>query len=334
VIALSICIPTFERPDLLRRALQSISDATGDANEVEILVSDDSQDDRSARICEAMFAQWPGRARRIENRPKLGLVGNFNRCVAAASGRHILILHDDDYLLPGAVAAVLLAAKATPMRHVMLFGVDVVDMSGRLRRRQSFRREIHLKPEDALLQVISNSSYVRFPGIVVAADAYAAVGPFDTAFGGTTDLDMWIRLFRRFGVECLQPIISAYSVHDEAHTAGMFNPDTIASVLTIFDRVAEQHVVPQHVLRHCEADFLAQFILGGAYRHLRRGDRSGARKVMQLFDLPPVRSVGPSRRWWLIRLAIGALMRAPGPLDVESRLLERLYPDASILWPR
>ncbi len=333
--AVSICIPTFERPALLERALRSVIDDRSPIQDVEIVVSDDSRDDRSALVCERLFATWPGTARRLENRPGLGMVANFNRCVAEAAGRYVLILHDDDYLLPGAIRELLSVATDAPGEHpVTLFGVEVVDAAGRLRRRQSVPHERYVPHEEALTQVLSNSSYVRFPGILVAADAYAAVGPFDTALGGATDLEMWIRLFARYGVNCVPATISAYSVHDEAHTAGMFNRETIATLVAIFARVVAQERLPNDVVRGCESDFLAQFILGGAFRQLRAGDRDGARRVLALFDLPEVVAVGGSRRWRLVRRAMFALVRAPGPLALEARWLERLYPATSSLWPR
>jgi len=333
---LSVCIPTFERETLLERALRSVIEGSERvANDIEIVVSDDSQDDRSAAVCERLLAEWPGSARRVQNRPGLGMVENFNRCVVEATGRYVLILHDDDYLLPGGAVAVLEAiVDHNDDSPVLLFGVDVVDDVGRLRRRQSFEFDTHVPPSDALVRLLSNSSYVRFPGIVVRADAYAVAGPFDATLGGTTDFDMWIRLFARHGVRCVPRRISAYSVHRDAHTTGMFNPATISTLVTIFDRVIASGVMEKDVVRRCEADFFSQFILGGAYRQLRLGDREHAREIMALSNLPAVRGLGPSRRWRPVRLAISVLIRAPGPLlSRTARLLERLYPDTSILWP-
>jgi hypothetical protein len=60
-----------------------------------------------------------------------------------------------------------------------------------------------------------------------------------------------------------------------------------------------------------QADWFHQFILGGAYRELRDGDRSGAQDILGLFSLPSVRRLGGSRRWAPIRFAFGILARTP-----------------------
>jgi glycosyltransferase involved in cell wall biosynthesis len=336
-IPLSICIPTFERPALLRRAITSvIADSDAALSEFEVVVCDDSRDDRSAQLCEQLFASWRGTARRLENRPGLGMVENFNRCIASASGRYVMILHDDDYLLPGAVTTLVEATSGRSDGYpVLLFGVVVVDETGRIRRRQSFRQQRYLPPQVALRNLLSNSSYVRFPGIVVRADAYATAGPFDATLGGTTDLDMWIRLFGRDGVQCLPHTTSAYSVHPAAHSAGMSNRETIGMLAVIFDRVIARGLLTESVVRGYQADFFAQFILGSAYRHLRVGDADSARRIMALFKEPQVRSLGGSRRWFPVRALMSTLIRTPAPLlSGTARWLERVYPDTSILWPR
>ena len=337
VVTLSVCIPTFERPALLERALRSVIDLNNErADQVEIIVSDDSRDDYSTVVCERMFATWRGKARRIGNRPALGMVENFNRCVSLATGRYILILHDDDYLLPNGLVAVLgSTADGDDQHSVLLFGVDVVDDAGRLRRRQSFAEERYLPPQRALLNVLSNSSYVRFPGMVVRKDAYERVGPFDVDLGGTTDLDMWIKLFAVYGVTCVPQTVSAYTVHVEAHTTGMFNPETIERIAHVFERTGEKGILPSETIRRCSADFFAQFILAGAYRQLRVGDQDGARRTLALANLPAVRAAGDSHRWLPVWLAMHGLVRAPRPLlSRTTRWLERLSPHTSILWPR
>jgi len=335
-MSLSICIPTYERPDLLARALASvIGGSEGIAEEIEIIVSDDSRSEESSMLCERVFGTWVGRARYVQNRPGLGMVANFNRCVAEATGRYILILHDDDYLLRGGLRSIVAATLKKDQHPVLLFGVHVVDDTGKTMRRQIFAREQFLSADVAIRNVLSNSSYVRFPGVVAAADAYHAVGPFEIDLGGATDFEMWLRLFARYGVMCLPEATSAYSVHPEAHTAGTFHAGTIATLARIFERVVARGLLPAAVVRRCEADFFAQFILGGVYRQIRVGNMIQAREVMALADLPSVSALGPSRRWRPVQMALSGLLLAPGPLASHAtRWLERIYMNAPILRSR
>ncbi|MDQ3610843.1 MAG: glycosyltransferase [Actinomycetota bacterium] len=308
---LSVCIPTCQRPLLFERALRSVvgTDAASMV-ETEIVVSDDSSDDATAAVYERVASPWRGR-RQYARAGAGGPARNFNRCRELAAGRWILILHDDDYLLPGAVSGMLNAIRSAGDRCTLLFGVHVVDGDGTVLRRQRFRRPRDLPPADAFERVLSHSSYVRFPAIVVRRDAYEAVGPFDTEVGGATDLDMWIRLFARFGVRCLPVTTCAYTVHPGTITEDMFNAATVTILMGIFDRARGLGVLSPRRLRSAQVDFFHQFILAGAWRRLRAGDRAGAGQVLSLFELPSVRRLGVSRRWAPIRVALTGWVHAP-----------------------
>ena len=305
---LSITMPTKDRPQLLARALASVARAVGpDANRVELTVSDGSADEASARAVDRFLARWAGGHRYVHNRPPLPLVDNMNRAIELASGDWVMQLDDDDYLLPGACEAMLEAIRgARPEEAVMLFGVDIVNADGVRSRSQRFRRQQYLEPAQALKRLLRNSSFAREPAVLVRRTALEREGLFDPRVGGATDTDMWVRLFARYGVRCLPITTCAYTIHEAAATTGMWNPDVIASLGEIFDRAAATGVVPEATLRRWQADFLHQFILAGAYRRLRMRRRTQAGQVLRLFELPEVRVLGISRKWWPVRVAFTA----------------------------
>lgn len=306
---LTVAIPTYRRPDDLRRAVASVfAAAPGPAGDVELVVSDNSPDDESERVAAELLGSWDGPSSYVHLEPAAGAVGNFNSCVTAAGGSWVLILHDDDRLLPGACDVVLAAiAGADATERALLFGVRVVSGAGRTLRRQEFRADRRLAPAAALRAVLSDSSFVRFPAIVVRADAYADAGPFDATVGGATDLDMWIRLFAAHGVRCVAATTCEYTVHAGSWTTRMFNAETVHALLRIFDRAVALGVLGEPDVRRCERDFFAQFVLGGAVRSLRARDRSRAAEILRLLRLPELRRLGTSRRWLPVRAAVAAL---------------------------
>ena len=305
---LSIAIPTRNRPRLLERALRSAQEATAAvAVQVEVTVSDGSDDDASGQVVRRLLADWPGGYRYVHNRPALSLPGNINRAMGLATGEWILQLHDDDYLLPDAGSVILETIRRTPPdERVLLFGVELVDMRGVVHRRQKFREERYLEPRLALQRVLRNSSFVRQPAAVVHRRAFEDEGWYDTSLGGPCDTDMWVRLFSRYGVRCVPATTCAYTTHQGAATAAMWNQGTIRVGLEIFDRAAAGGVVPERSIRRWEADFFHQFILAGAYRQLRHRQRAEARDVLRLFDLPEIRRLGVSPRWLPVRVAFTA----------------------------
>jgi len=305
---LSIAMPTRNRPELLERALGSALEATtAVAEQVEVTVSDGSDDDASGQVARRLLADWPGGHRYVHNRPALSLPGNMNRAMQLATGEWILQLHDDDYLRPGAGQVILETIRRTPAgERILLFGVDIVDADGVAHRRQRLRQERYLEPAAALRQVLRNSSFVRMPAAVVHRAAFEEEGWFDTTLGGPCDTDMWVRLFARHGVRCLPATTCAYTTHQGAATAAMWRPDTIRAACEIFDRAVACGVVPERSIRRWEADFFHQFILGGAYRSLRLRQRAEARDVLRLFDLPEIRHLGASPKWLPVRVALTA----------------------------
>ncbi|MGH8931339.1 MAG: glycosyltransferase family 2 protein [Egibacteraceae bacterium] len=299
---------TRNRSHLFERALGSIVSACHPVStHVEITVSDGSDDDRTGRIVERLLAGWPGGYRYVWNTPPLDMVNNMNRAIELASGEWIQQLGDDDFLLPTAGQVMVDAIrKAGQDRPIMLFGVHIVDLDGVVRRQQTFRGTRHLAPREALRQLLGNSSFVREPGVLVRRSVYEREGLFDKRVGNPADIDMWVRLFSRYGVTCMPYSTCAYTIHEGALTTGMWNPETICTFDEIFDRAVASGVVPEHRVRRWQADFFHQFILAGAYRHLEKGRRAEAREVLKLFDLPAVRRRGLSPRWLPVRIAFVA----------------------------
>jgi glycosyltransferase involved in cell wall biosynthesis len=310
---LSIAVPTRNRPELLERSLASVLEATAPvAEQVEVTVSDGSTDDASGRVVERLLADWPGGHPYVWNQPALGMVENFNRAIELGTGEWVLQLHDDDYLLPGAGRMMLDAiGRTTDREHVLLFGVEIVDVHAVRLRTQTFRRERYLEPGEALRRVLRNSSFVRQPAGIVRRSAFDQVGLFDPTLGGPCDTDMWVRLFSRFGVRCLPQSISAYTIHQGAATTGMWNPGTITVMCDIFDRAVALGAAPEGSIRRWQADFFHQFILAGAYRRLRARQRAEAREVLRLFGVPEVRKLGVSPRWLPVRTAFVAATAGP-----------------------
>jgi glycosyltransferase involved in cell wall biosynthesis len=107
---LSICIPTFNRPAELRKTLSIVATQVAALPEnmaglVECIVSDNhSSYDAGSVIAE--FAARLDLDLSVQDR-NVGPTLNFEFCYARAHGRFVLILSDDDHLVPGALAAVL-----------------------------------------------------------------------------------------------------------------------------------------------------------------------------------------------------------------------------------
>jgi glycosyltransferase involved in cell wall biosynthesis len=300
---LSICIPAYNRPKWFKRALESIIlGNVSSAQDVEIIISDDSLVDECRQISEETLVNWKGSWKYVFNQPRLGMARNWNHSIQLASGEYILVLHDDDFLRDRAVEQILNSIKEYRNRYaVLLFGVDVVNDKEKVIKRQTFPHELYLQPKEAIYRLLSNSSFVRFPAICIRRKVFGNVGYFDEAIGGVADLDMWIRLSSKFGVIVVPVTTCAYTVHSEALTMGMFNSDVIGRLLTLFSHVKDLEILIPNMFAKCKSNFFHQFILAGTFRALRRGKLDVAKEVLQLFKLDALSDLKFSLGWVLLR---------------------------------
>jgi len=98
---ISVCIPTYRRPELLEVAARS--SLLQVYPHVEVIVGDDSPDTRSAEKVAVLRDRFPHRLRYVRNEPRLGQNQNVNRLFNLAQGDRLVLLHDDDVLLPDAL---------------------------------------------------------------------------------------------------------------------------------------------------------------------------------------------------------------------------------------
>ncbi|RPD44977.1 glycosyltransferase [Hymenobacter sediminis] len=306
---LSICVPTYHRPELLTRALRSLGELPPD---VEVIVSDNStrNTDSEHATWQALGNQPPARWRYHRNPPGGNAATNWVACLERARGRYVLMLHDDDYLVPGGLSAMLQTLRQTQgQQHAVLFGVSVVDGQGRELRRQVPTRAAYLNPEAAVEALLTNSSMIRIPGLVVSREAYQHTGGPDPAQHDTDDTDLWLRVFAYAGLNQVPTLTAAYSVHDGALTTGVFHEQNIRLLQRIFQKARAQRLLPETRLRRAEAQFFHQFVLAGAYRALQHHDAASARRTLKLLELPALRHLPIPARWLPVRVGLSTLAR-------------------------
>lgn len=132
MIYLSICIPTYNRVDLLRNTLRSITaQKEFSTGEVELVVSDNCSTDGTETMVRALCAQYPNIAY-FRNEQNLG--GNFNihRSLALGQGLYRKLSNDTFEFLPGSIGELLRVIKASPDQgtHLMFSNGRVAPQQG------------------------------------------------------------------------------------------------------------------------------------------------------------------------------------------------------------
>jgi len=300
---LSLCIPTHNRPRLLRRTLESIKASRPYL--IEAIVSDNSDNDDSRAIVEQVFASATFKWTYYKNDPQSGASDNANKCIELARGKYVYLIHDDDFLYPGGVDAMCKNLEhLNDLYKVAKFGVSLANVDGKVYRTQTCKQKTYLKPDEAYRRLLNNSSWIRFPSIVVAKSAYEEIGGYNPAYKSADDLDMWIRLLAAYGVYCTPEVVSVFTIHPEADTQRMFNEQTVEILIKLFDKAKERHLIGEKDFEMYKTNFLHQFILSGAVRSLRNNDAANARRIMSIFKMDSLKNLKMSYKWMSVRLLL------------------------------
>ncbi len=211
---LSAVVRTYDRPQLLVRALDSL--AAQRYRDLEAVVVNDAGPDVSE-----LLARYAGRLaiRYVHRERNGGLVAAVNDGVRAAQGTYVGYLDDDDLWYPDHAARLVDALERTgagvAYANCVAEYADVVD--GALVPREyaiftdrDFEKDAYLYDNLATVH-----SYVH------RRDLFARFGLFDEAMGAADDWEMWLRMSREIDFVHVDRVTVEYSWRRDPSTENM-----------------------------------------------------------------------------------------------------------------
>lgn len=204
----SICLPTFNRPELIGQCIDSCLAQTH-AN-IEILIGDDSSDERTRQLLAARYGDDP-RLHYTKNDPPLGQARNVASLIERATGDKILLIHDDDYLVDTGVERLVSLWAIHPDLEVAFGDQYEVDHEGRVDRAASVQlnADFHrTKATSGLQKLPGRTGLIQmFPnnGWLANADLVKRIG-YNEAFGTCCDFV--------FGTQLCLAATKVYYLHE------------------------------------------------------------------------------------------------------------------------
>jgi glycosyltransferase involved in cell wall biosynthesis len=272
----SICIPAWERPVLVRETIQSCLDQT--YRDIEVVITDDSRTDRVERATADLRAD--PRVRYMRNPRRLGQAGNVNRLFDVAKGDRVVLLHDDDVLLPGAIEAMDAKWRGLADPLVCYGKVVVIADDGealetvtQTMNYEHYRDVRHAgvqadKLWSALVQQLPSNGYMMRTEVARATRFRG----FDEV-GDACDYDFTLRLAAHPGVFCcLAEYVSKYRLTNVSVT-------TTSNVIDRLFHVLEELDVPPH-LERLKEHVLTRRVMHTARSYLRTGQVRRALRLM------------------------------------------------------
>ncbi|MGD0678776.1 MAG: glycosyltransferase family 2 protein [Polyangiaceae bacterium] len=294
----SVCIPT-----LSARRLPYLAEAIASARaqtcpEIEIIVSDDGEDAPVRDFAEAQM-RLDGRIRYRRNPKRLGLGGNWNAVAGDARGEYLVIIGDDDRLLPRFVEALLSAGRVNTA--VLFSNHHVIDASGK--RLEALTREFLVKyaREELPAGELSDAAACVWRNSIPMSSSLVRTADVQR-LGIKPDLNTpEIELFARLATEhksfvFVPEYLAEYRVHPQSQTAAGLAAERLIRYLDPIEVTREVEPLKRRYMN----DLLASAVT----KAFEAGDVEGARTLMRHRYYPSV-AVRPARV--LVHRMVGAL---------------------------
>lgn len=128
---LSICIPSYNRPNQLSELLLSID---CNAENIEIVICEDqsAQRDQIRAVVDSFKNQSSYQVYYFENESNLGYDGNLRRLVERATGRFVMFMGDDDLFIPKALNQFLHFLTNHQDKQYILRSYNVVHLNSQI----------------------------------------------------------------------------------------------------------------------------------------------------------------------------------------------------------
>lgn len=126
---ISVCIPTYRRPEMLKICVESVFGST--YRPLEIVVSDDDHRKSAEAVIKSAEVPSDVSLSYLSNRGPRGQSRNLRNALQAARGELVSVIHDDDFYLPGGIDALMATWIRGGCKAEVVFGRQlIVDATG------------------------------------------------------------------------------------------------------------------------------------------------------------------------------------------------------------
>lgn len=180
---ISVIIPTHNRAELLKRAVDSVLEQTW--HNLELIIVDDASDDTTQEVLSEFEREYP--VKNIRNHLSKGAAASRNVAIENASGEFIAGLDDDDYWRPKRLELLM---EEFSEGYAGVTSNDRMDFGG---------KEVVWKKKPVI--TLDDLLYYNQVGnqILTKKEYLLEVGGYDENLPSAQDYDLWIRLAHDFG---------------------------------------------------------------------------------------------------------------------------------------
>jgi glycosyltransferase involved in cell wall biosynthesis len=200
-------IPTYRRPGLLRRLLESIHAQS--YRQFEVIVVDDCSPEEGGYA--DIVQQLSQRFREfsyLRNDSNRGAPHSRNRGICQSKYELVALVDDDDEWLPQKLQRQVEVFAGSPAEVGLVYTwTDVVESGKSF---PVYRAEI----EGQCFRQILKECFIPSPSVMVRKDALRSAGLFDETLPSCQDWDMWTRIFKQgYEARVVKEVLTLYHKH-------------------------------------------------------------------------------------------------------------------------
>lgn len=246
----SVCIPTYNRTDLLKQSIESV--LAQSFTDYELIISDNASEDSTVAIINSFSDPRIVYQRHQKN---IGLVNNWNSCLAAASGEYVTIFHDDDLMLPENLALKVNALDLHRNVGLVHSNFNIIDESGSVTKESAHFIDAHDYIEAGpvfLRESLLGFNRINPPSAFMRKDCFLKIGGFNKDLHFTPDFEYWMRIAMHYDVMYLaKPLIGYRMYHSTGWTSSQYltlvegteGPYAISSLKGIQEEYAARRII-------------------------------------------------------------------------------------------
>lgn len=262
---ISVIIPTYNRPELLRKALDSVLQQT--YRDLEVIVVDDGSCEET-HLCNLKLLQMDNRVRYVYKKESCGVAAARNDGIRIAEGRYVAFLDDDDIWLPMKLEKQVQFMASCEHLAAVCCGFGFVDGDGKstnpvgemrnpltskkkLFKSYSGRRTCYLIERDALYKIVLIDCLFHLSSTaMIKRQCLASVGLFDETLPTCEDWDLLMRLALRYHFGYIDETLVDTRVHSQHRLTKNVELMSVG-YLAVLDKIKRE--VPDRFRAHLRA---------------------------------------------------------------------------------
>jgi glycosyltransferase involved in cell wall biosynthesis len=219
---LSVIVPTYNRPSLLRVTLDSV--LAQELDDFRLIVLDNASTDDTPEVVRGYMSR-DSRVSCIRNPRNIGMIRNLNRAFAINRSQYVTVFHDDDVMLPGFLATVVRTLDEHPTAGFVVVEPQTIDETGAVTSQPDFSGIPTGKMSGLdLLELAVSGRYLGMfpPAVVLRASAIEGSGPFDSPHTKCqVDINFYNRILAKHDVVLIPKVLVQYRMHGGSATFSM-----------------------------------------------------------------------------------------------------------------